>query len=303
MSMAHQVTTPLDLRKKIERIAVLTDFSKGADAALEYAAIFARTYNSAIVLAHAYLPPTAALATPETTLVYDLFDDVRRSLESRLTNQTKASSLHGISCTTLLHVGGTQDLLEALSNADLIVVGTSGGSGLEKVTLGSTAETVFRSSHIPVLTVGPRCPSGGEAPSTIKTILYATDFSPGAEIALRYAVSMAREDEGELILLHVKGAKDTPFSFDRAMSSAEPLERLHKLVSDDMGLKHKPVVNVGFGTPDAVILEEASAHHANLIVMGARGMGALSGVISHFGGGTAYKVATHATCPVLTIRK
>jgi nucleotide-binding universal stress UspA family protein len=304
MSLAHQVTPPPDLRLKIKKIAVFTDFSKGADAALEYAAIFARANKASITLAHAYVPPIAALTAPEMPLAYQaqILDDVSQNLESRLRSQTKSPFLYGINCSILLHIGGTQDLLEALSDADLIVIGTSGGSGLEKVALGSTAEAVFRSSTVPVFTVGPHCPSGSKAPAAIKTVLYATDFSPGAEIALPYAVSIASEHEAKLVLLHVKGDKDAVFSFERAMASAEPLERLQKL-AESIGSKYKPVCVVGFGTPDAIILEEAQKHKADLIVMGARGSGALSGIVSHFGGGTAYKVAAHATCPVLTIRK
>lgn len=202
----------------------------------------------------------------------------------------------------MLCVGGTQDLLDALTNADLIVVGTSGGRGLEKAAFGSTAEAVFRSAKVPVLTVGPHSQSGSKASGTIQAVLYATDFSSGVEIALPYAILIAKEHEVELILLHVKDDKDVPFSFERAMASAEPLERLHKLILDDTALARKPIPVVAFGKPEKVILEEAQKHHADLIVMGARGIGALIDVVSHFGGGTAYRVAADATCPVLTIR-
>jgi nucleotide-binding universal stress UspA family protein len=302
MSVVHQVAPGRapDLRLKIRKIAVFTDFSKGSDAALKNAAILARAYNASIVLAHAFIPP---LTAPETPFAHELFDDVRQSLVGRLATETTAPFLHDINCISLLSIGGTQDLLGAVSDADLIVVGASGGSGFKKVALGSTAEAIFRSSHIPVLTVGPHCLSSGEAPSPVKTVLYATDFSPGADIALPYAVSMARTHEAELMLLHVRDSKDAPFSFDQAMASVDPLERLHKLSLDDNGLKYKPIFTVGFGTPDAIILEEAIAHNAGLIVMGARGAGAFSGVVSHFGGGTAYRVAARAICPVLTIRK
>jgi|SRR5579883_407651 nucleotide-binding universal stress UspA family protein len=300
MATTQQITPAPKL--KIEKIAVLTDFSKGADAALEYAATFARAYDASIVLVHAYVPPTAAWAAPEMILVYETLDEVRQSLEDRLHNLTKASFLHGIHCTTMLRVGGTQDLLDAVSDADLVVVGTAGGSGLEKAALGSTAEAIFRSSTIPVLTVGPHCPCNGKAAVAIKTILYATDFSSGAGIALAYATSIAREQQAELILLHVKDDEGVPFTFERTMASAEPLEKLQKL-SPEKGLPSRPLCTVRFGAPDKIILEEAKKHDANLIVMGARGAGALAGLISHFGGGTAYKVAANATCPVLTIRK
>ena len=66
----------------------------------------------------------------------------------------------------------------------------------------------------------------------------------------------------------------------------------------NVGLEHRPQYAVGFGAPDAVILEEAKKHNAELIVLGARGDGSLAG---RFGSGTAYKVVVGAECPVLTI--
>ena len=162
---------------------------------------------------------------------------------------------------------------------------------------------IFRSSAVPVLTVGPQCDPSGRGEIALDTVLYATDFSAGADAALSYALSIAREHGAKLVLLHVEESNDMPFSFDRAMASAEPLEKLRHLVPDGIYLRHKPVYVVGFGAPDALILEEARNREANIIVVGARGAGAFSGAVSHFGGGTAYKVAANADCPVLTVRK
>lgn len=296
MATACQVTPASGL--KIKKIAVLTDFSKGADTALRYAAVFARAYQAGIVLAHAYIPPGAAFAAPEISLAYQAMEDLRLSLEKRLQNKTEAAFLQDIKCSTMLRVGGSKDLLEDLEDADLIVVGTTGETGIAKVALGSTAETIFRSSKIPVLTVGPYCQCSGAGTPEMKTVLYATDFSAGAEVAFPYALSIADEYKAQLVLLHVKSDKDVPFTFDRAMASEEPLAKLHKLVPAD-----KATCVVGFGKTDAVILEEARNRNADLIVIGAQGAGAFASVVSHFGGGTAHKVAAHAHCPVLTIRR
>jgi nucleotide-binding universal stress UspA family protein len=81
------------------------------------------------------------------------------------------------------------------------------------------------------------------------------------------------------------------------------LEKLQRLVSEDMGYGVKSRCIVGVGTPaSTVILEQARDANADLVIMGARGAGAFSTVISHFSGGTAYKVAAQSGCPVLTIR-
>jgi len=298
---AHQLAQRTDL--KIKNIAVLTDFSQNATNALQCAAVFARMHGANLVLAHAYLPPSCAYAAPEAALVFEAFDACRQNLENRLLKQTEAAYLRGIKCTALVGVGGAKDLLEDLHGVDVIVLGTSGETGLEKAALGSTAEAIFRSSTIPVLTVGPRCRCKEEAETTLSTVLYPTDLSAGAAIAMPYALSIANQHDSQLVLLHVVEDKDVVFSFERVMASAEPLERLRKLIPDDVELKHEPKCLIGFGTPTGVILEEAVNNHAQLIVMGARGAGMLASIAYRFGGGTPYNVAANAHCPVLTIRE
>jgi nucleotide-binding universal stress UspA family protein len=301
MATVHHPARRTDL--KIRNIAVLTDFSSNADTAIRCAAVFARVHGANPVLAHAYLPPSCAYSAPEAALVYQAFDARREDLENRLLKQTEAVYLRDIKCTALVRMGGPRDLLEDLRGVDLIVVGTSGGTGVEKAALGSTAETIFRSSMIPVLTVGPHCTCSDAGATALSAVLYPTDLSAGAAIALPYALSIASEHNADLVLLHVIEDNDVNFSFDCAMASAEPLEKLRKLMPQDAELKYKPKCLIGFGSPAGVIVEEAMKNHAQLIVMGARGAGTFASIVCRFGGGTAYSVAANALCPVLTIRE
>ncbi len=288
---------------KIRKVAVLTDFSENAENGLRFAARIARRAGANIVLAHADTPPPCIFAAPEVKLIYGALAHWRERLGLSLLNLTNSSYLQDIRCTVLLHEGSTNELLRELRDADLIVVGTSGKTGLQKVNLGSTAEEIFRSSEIPVLTVGPHCKCSGTDELRIEAVLYVTDFSTGADAALTYAQSIASEHDASLVLLHVLDDSDVPFSFDRAMASAEPLEKLRRLIPDSSTLKCTPKFVIGFGTPAAVIVEEATQRNASVIVMGARGAGAFASTVSHFLGGTAYGVAANADCPVLTVRK
>jgi nucleotide-binding universal stress UspA family protein len=299
MATAHQAKTLTHLQ--IAKIAVLTDLSENAANSLRFAAAIARGHEASIVLAHAYMPSSCAYAAPEAEMVLQSLDAERQRLKTRLLDEARVPFLRGIRCAVLLIEGTPKDLLEKLKDADLIVVGTSGERGLGKATLGSTAEAIFRSSSVPVLTVGPHCNCRGAEETALNTVLYATDFSAGAAIALPYALSIAEEQGAQLVLLHVASDKNVPFSFDRSMASAEPLEALHRLVPNSAGLKSQPMCIVGFGMPNAVIIGKARNLQAGVIVMGARGAGRFSSVVSHFGGGTAYEVAANAECPVLTV--
>ena len=180
----------------------------------------------------------ASFQLPQVKLIDEALAHWRERLRASLLNQTKAIYLQDIECTVLLHEGTPRELLEALRDADLIVVGTSGRTGLQKINLGSTAEEIFRSSTIPVLTVGPYCGCSGTEEMTIETVLYATNFSSGEDAALSYALSLAGEHDASLILLHAVNDEDMLFSFERTMASAEPLEKLRLLVPDTSTLKY-----------------------------------------------------------------
>lgn len=300
MATARQVIT--DIEMKISKIAVLTDFSDNAEVAVHYAAKIARAYGASLILAHAYLPPGYAYAAPDVALVFQAFADLRRSLEDRLLSQTETPPLHDLKCSVVLREGAPRELLADLKDVDLVVVGTAGATGIEKTALGSTAEAIFRSSTCPVLTVGPRCHRDLTSTNRRGTILFATDFSGVSAKAARYASSFARKNATGLIFLHVVDDKDVQFSFERSMASAEPLEKLLHLIPDNIEVLQSPRCTIGFGSPDAAILEEAKKNDAELIVLGARGIGSLTSLATHFIGGTAYKVAANAECPVLTIR-
>lgn len=302
MAAANQIATKVDL--KFKKVAVLTDFSRNSDTALQYAAAFARDNGACLTLAHAYIPPACACAAPEIALAYQAFEAFRGSLESRLLSQTEADYLRDVKCTILLREGEAEDLMEDLGDADLIVVGTAGHTGLERAALGSTAEKIFRSCSIPVLTIGPHCRTSDIDRGQMNAVIYATDLSPNTPATtLHYAVSIARKHDAELILLHVLANRGVSFSFERTMASAEPLDGMKALLPGNINLRRKPKYLVGFGTPDEVILAEARNRKAGLIVLGAHRTGWLGALARRSEDGTAYSVAANAPCPVLTVSR
>lgn len=284
----------------VRKIAVLTDFSRTAETALRVAASFARGYEASLVLAHAALPPSSALSAPTADLVYQALGAWRQGVKARLLSQIETLSLRDLSCGILFYEGVPGDLVKELGDADMIAVGTSGETGLKKIGYGSTAEVVVRSSAIPVLTVGPHAGMEEAEAGAFDTVLYATDFSPGAGRAIPYALSIAERYQAKLVLLHVLSGKDIKPPLESS-ASAESIKNLHRLVPEALDLKHTPTFVVAFGTPAEMILEQADRLKANLIVLGARGAGAFAAAVSHLRGGTAYRVAANAHCPVLTV--
>ena len=78
--------------------------------------------------------------------------------------------------------------------SDLIVMGTHGRAGFERVVLGSVTEKVLRRAPCPVLTVPRNVADAVPAPPVLFTrIVCAVDFSDCSIHALNYAMSLAQE--------------------------------------------------------------------------------------------------------------
>ena len=83
----------------------------------------------------------------------------------------------------------------------LIVMGTHGKTGLDRLFLGSVAEEVIRNSCTPVLILGPQIT---EAPRVVKSgkILVATDLTKNSRRAEAYAMKLAAALKAEIVLIH-----------------------------------------------------------------------------------------------------
>ena len=108
-------------------------------------------------------------------------------------------------------------------------MGTASKHGLEKLILGSTAETVIRRSTCPVLTVGPHVGAPPQDPLTFRTIVYATDFSGQAAKAAIYALSFAQDSGAHLYLCHVLGVSK-PKGSEKPLLQASFERSLKKLI-------------------------------------------------------------------------
>jgi nucleotide-binding universal stress UspA family protein len=140
-------------------------------------------------------------------------------------------------------------------------------------------------------------------------IVCAIDFSGPALAGLEYAMSLAEETDARLTLLHAfdlpPELSDVPFtaplSLDtiRADVEADRRRRLGALIPAELGDRCRVETPVGHGRPSRAILAVAREQHADLIVMGVHGRGAIDRAL--FGSNT-HHVIRAAECPVLTVR-
>lgn len=284
-------------------ILFLTDFSEPSEAALPFATAVARTYGSKIFAMHVLRPDPLLYSTPATVgLVDELQEDgAKAEMES------VESHLAGLPHETIIERGVEvwRSVEQALKSyqIDLIVLGTHGRTGVDKLLLGSVAEEIFRRSPRPVLTIGPAVRNGAHQGARFHSVLFATDFSKHSLAALPYALSLAQENQARLTLLHVVSEnKDSHKQIASETDVVPLLSRLNELVPEEASLWCRPDALVEKGNPAAGILDTAQKRGADLIVLGVRDATNHLGAATHLGRATAHQVVAHALCPVLTIR-
>lgn len=130
-----------------------TDFSESSGPAFELACALARDYSAALVVTHV-VPPTRAFAPDGIAMPLP----TEEPYEARA-QLARVRPTDGVEVEHRLLEGEPSEMILKLAkdvNADVIVMGTHGTSGLMRLLVGSVAEGVMRKAACPVLTVrGP----------------------------------------------------------------------------------------------------------------------------------------------------
>lgn len=299
----------------VKNILFATDFSEASQAALPYAAAIAHRYDSQLHIAHVMSPVSYIIPSqPGDRVSLDsIHEAARADVHQRM--EAVASHLKTVPFHTYIREGEVWKSLADLiltRKIDLLVVGTHGRTGVEKLLLGSKAEEILRLAPCPVLIVGPKIAGRAKltalegegkylAPVEISVgqIVYATDFSPESVAAGPFATSLAREFQSKLTLLHVIEKRRDKDPQTEPIDLA--LQRLEKLVPEEASRWCSPRPAVQIGSPADCILQEALDTRADLIVLGVRAASGHLGAATHLPWATAHKVIAHAHCPVLAI--
>lgn len=203
----------------------------------------------------------------------------------------------------------------AEENSDLVVMGTHGRGGLERLLLGSVAERVARLAPIPVLLVRADLPAEG-LPAW-QRLLVPLDGSPASEATLTWAVELARSCGATLSLLHVQADLTRLLEVSSlGLGAATDYDRLWHDLEDwgqqvldtaaqrvqAAGVPLGRVARVPQGPVDRiadVIVREAREAGVDALVMGAHGHGGLDlGLL----GSVAARVAQRSPLPVLLVK-
>lgn len=145
---------------KIETLLVPMDFSKHSKKALLYAAGLGKVFGAKLHLLHCYgidMVQAFPYDPPYLTNLPPDFDDrVREAAESKLADFRKEVEDLGVAVEIHLSKLFPSDAILRTAEeiqADMIVMGTRGRTGLEHVLLGSVAERTIRIAPCPVVSI------------------------------------------------------------------------------------------------------------------------------------------------------
>jgi nucleotide-binding universal stress UspA family protein len=142
---------------QIKTILFPTDFSNGARAAMDHAISLAKDYQAKLILL--YVIQDISIAEwyiPSTISAGELVEDMQKSAwqemdkwiaeVSKQVKDVEKMVVRGVPFVEIIQTAKER-------NADLIVIGTHGRTGIDHMLFGSTAEKVVRKAACPVLTV------------------------------------------------------------------------------------------------------------------------------------------------------
>jgi nucleotide-binding universal stress UspA family protein len=290
---------------EIKQILCPVDFSEFSVRAYCYAQSLAEHYRSKLVLQHIveiWRHPGASFAVT-ASLYTEYCDSFVESGKQQLQEFAKSHSFTKLQPELIVSQGMAPDVILAFAQAqksDLIVMGTHGLRGFDRLMLGSSTDRVMRQAPCPVTAVREPTRDSIAADQErrahhLDRILACTDFSEDSDLALGYAISAAVEYDAELTLLHV--LEEVPRASKMEEAIAATTEQLENLIPPETRKTLKIKTAVRTGKPYIEIIKLAQEGRTDLVSMGVRGRGALDVAIF---GSTSYRVMQLGPCPVLT---
>ena len=282
---------------RFDKILFATDFSEASRHAEEYAVVLARLFGARLFALHVGISEEAFIRYGEASPY--LMEKVRQACDIQMRLLQESLEKEGIPFGCILEEGDIKEKINEIIKSysiDLVVLGTHGRQGLTRVLFGSTAENVFRSTTLPVLTVGPHSDSL-DPHRPITQIVYATDLTKDDAITAQYALFMAEKFHTGLTVMHVLPER-TIATADQERLDNYCYDKLRKLVPEvECEWCHVEHLVEHGDTVDR-ILDVANQQRADLIVLGLHRAFELMNPMPER---TAYQIICGANCPVLTI--
>ena len=276
----------------MKKIIIPVDFSDHSEYALKTAAKLAKKHDAELLVLHMLEMSDIMLTTSEE------FQSQKAAFflqiaEQKLEGFLKKDYLNDLKVTSIIkHFKVFSEVNDvALKNdADLIVMGSQGSSGMAEFFVGSNTERVVRNANIPVLVV-----KNNVSDVNFNVVAFACSFSEETIKPYLNAVKMFDKIDAKFYLVHVN------LPNDRFMSSLEIEQKaVNFFTKAERNLtKMKDVYYVCDYTVEEGVLNCANKIGADLIIVPTHGR---KGLAHFFEGSIGEDVANHSTLPVMTFK-
>lgn len=296
----------------LDRLLLPTDFSACADQALSHAIAVAERFDAELHILHVVneLDPDWYGISDADDRAVKLRDQIQAEARDRLHELAPDTALD--TTVALQHSFDVADSVTGYVDEhaiDLVVMGTHGRRGFDRLMLGNVADKVIRHTACPVMTVREEASLAGEQDVAFRDVLAPIDFSDPARQALEVSKAFAGAYHARLHLLFVAEKRTVPTFSDTGIPGVGVVEMDPKIVenaeqalaqldADVDGPEVETHYHVRKGTVSETIVDVAEDAEVGLIVMATRG---LTGASRFLLGSNTERVVRGAPCPVLTI--
>lgn len=276
----------------MKKIIVPIDFSEHSEYALKTAAKLAKKNNAEVLALHMLemsdIMLSASDGLQDQKAVYFL-----KLAEQKFKDFLEKDYLKGVKVTPVVKhfkVFSEVNDVALKNNADLIVMGSHGASGIAEFFVGSNTERVVRNANVPVLVV-----KNDVSNVDFDAVAFACDFSEEAIKPYLNAVKMFKDMGSKLYLIHVNLPND---KFQSSLEIEKKVVNFFTKAERNLD-KMEDVQYICDYTVEEGVLNCANKIGADLIVIPTHGR---KGLAHFFEGSIGEDVANHSTLPVMTFK-
>ena len=276
----------------MKKIIIPIDFSVHSEYALKTAAKLAKKYKAELLVLHMLEMSDILLSNT------DGFQQQKAAFYLKLAEQKfdaflQKKYLENVKVTPIIKhfkvFSEVNDVAEK-HDADLIVMGSQGSTGMAEVFIGSNTERVVRNANIPVLVV-----KNHVSDVNFNVVAFACDFSEEAIQPYLNAVSLFEKKDTKFYMVHVN------LPNHNFQSSLELEKKVVNFLTKAEGNLNRMdhVQYVCDYTVEEGVLNCANKIGADLIIIPTHGR---KGLAHFFEGSIGEDVANHSTLPVMTFK-
>ncbi len=284
---------PVGLR--FRSILIATDCSPASATAVRLGSRLAKQFHAKLYLLHAIMPELYGVAMPGPVPELALLN-LRSARQNLRQYALRIPELRATAHNEIVFLGSAVDGIETAGKShdiDLLVLGTHGRHGLEKLAIGSVAEWAIGRLPYPVLVAGPACDKSFRP---FRSIVLGTDLADQSLRAAQYAGSLAAEYQSSLTMVNVRAAEND--AEEHASDEQSAIRKLRALLPSECEDACTVKFDLRTGAIAPEILQSARENKANLIVLGAPRRAPLA---DHLPRTKLSEVIREAHCPLLLV--